>query len=249
MKRIITLLALLSVVASHAADTRLFEMRTYYANPGKLDELNTRFKDHTVDLFKRHGMVNIGYWVPADNPDNKLIYVLAYKDMEARDKAWKAFFADPDWKAAYTASIDGGKLVKKVDKVFMQATDYSTKIAKGMTGGPERTFQLRIYNTLPGRLKNLQARFRDHTVGLFEKHGISNIAYWTPIKGQETHGSQLIYIIAGKSEAGIKGSFKKFGQDPDWKKARTASVSDGQIIKPKGIDATFMSPTDYSPLW
>src|SRR5262249_24034490 len=78
-------------------DTRLFEMRTYYAAPGTLDVLPARFWDPTLKLFEKHGMTNIGYWVPADNPDNKLIYVLAFPDRDARDKAFKSFGADPDW--------------------------------------------------------------------------------------------------------------------------------------------------------
>src|SRR5258708_10891338 len=72
-------------------DTRLFEMRIYYAAPGKLDALHARFRDHTLKLFEKHGMTNIGYWVPVDNTDNKLIYILAFPDREAREKAFKAF--------------------------------------------------------------------------------------------------------------------------------------------------------------
>src|SRR5712691_3208432 len=99
MKR--TMLALLVVAGlaapASAQDGRVFEMRTYYAAPGKLDALNARFRDHTVKLFEKHGITNIGYWVPIDNPDSKLIYILAYPSRDARDKSWKEFLADPDW--------------------------------------------------------------------------------------------------------------------------------------------------------
>src|SRR6516165_38273 len=101
--------AAISVLAAPKAraaekDTRLFEMRIYYAAPGKLDALHARFRDHTLKLFEKHGMTNIGYWVPIDNPDNKLIYVLAFPDREAREKAFKSFGADPDWQKAYKDS-------------------------------------------------------------------------------------------------------------------------------------------------
>src|SRR5205823_3382481 len=77
-------------------DTRYFEMRTYHAAPGKIDALNTRFKDHTNKLFKKHGMDIIGFWIDIKRPD-VLIYILAYPSKEARDKSWEAFQADPDW--------------------------------------------------------------------------------------------------------------------------------------------------------
>ena len=104
---------------------RVFEMRTYYANEGKLEELKARFRDHTVDLFKKHGMINIGYWVPAENKDNKLIYILAYSSKEAREKSWKGFLNDPDWKEAFKASIKNGRLVKKIENDFLKGTDFS----------------------------------------------------------------------------------------------------------------------------
>ena len=104
---------------------RVFEIRTYYANEGKLDALLARFRDHTVTLFKKHGMTNVGYWVPADNKENKLVYMLAFPSREARDKAFKAFSADPDWQKAYKESTKDGRLVKKIVNDFLAGTDFS----------------------------------------------------------------------------------------------------------------------------
>ena len=112
-------------IARAEEKNRVFEIRTYYANEGKLDALLARFRDHTVALFKKHGMTNIGYWVPTDNKENKLVYMLAYPNREARGKAWKAFIADPDWRKAYKESTQGGKLVKKVVNDFLAGTDFS----------------------------------------------------------------------------------------------------------------------------
>jgi hypothetical protein len=116
--------------ASFAPDSRVFELRTYHANAGKLGALNKRFRDHTVGLFKRHGMDVIAFWMPvtepADaSPGGTLVYVLAYPSMEAREAAWKAFSADPEWVSVKDASERDGKLVAKVDSLFMKATDYS----------------------------------------------------------------------------------------------------------------------------
>src|SRR2546421_792764 len=96
---------------SAAADKpqmRLFELRTYTANEGKLDALNARFRDHTVKLFEKHGMTNVGYWTPIDNKDNKLIYILAYPNREARDRSWAAFGADADWRKAFQEAQANG---------------------------------------------------------------------------------------------------------------------------------------------
>jgi hypothetical protein len=108
-------------------DTRVFELRTYHAAPGKLGALNDRFRNHTNKLFAKHGMTIIGFWTPADpqTADNTLIYLLAFPSKEAADKSWEAFRADPEWKAAREASEKDGKLVEKVESVFLNPTDYS----------------------------------------------------------------------------------------------------------------------------
>jgi hypothetical protein len=108
-------------------DTRVFEMRTYYAAPGKMTDLHARFRDHTCALFKKHGMTIIGFWSPTDakQAEEKLVYILAFPSKEAADKSWKAFREDPDWNSAREASEKNGKLVAKVDSVYLNPTDYS----------------------------------------------------------------------------------------------------------------------------
>src|SRR5271167_1566683 len=107
------------------ANGRVFELRTYTAAPGKMEALNARFRDHTCKLFEKHGMTNIGYWTPVENPERKLYYILAYPDRAAREESWKEFMADPVWKAAFAESETGGKLVDKVESAYLQATDFS----------------------------------------------------------------------------------------------------------------------------
>jgi NIPSNAP len=140
MKLIAVLVASVAVLAasvwaqsggnSVAKDSRVFEMRTYYAAPGKLEDLQARFRNHTTKLFEKHGMTNIGYWVPVDGKTgepngNTLVYILAFPSLEARQKAWDGFRTDPAWTAARDESERNGKLVEKVDSVFLKATDYS----------------------------------------------------------------------------------------------------------------------------
>ena len=115
---------------SVAKDSRVFEMRTYHAAPGKLEDLQARFRNHTMKLFEKHGMTNIGYWVPVDEKTgqpsgNTLVYILAFPSLEARQKSWDAFRADPAWTAVRTESEKNGRLLEKIESVFLKATDYS----------------------------------------------------------------------------------------------------------------------------
>ena len=134
-----------------------FELRTYYTNEGQLDALHARFRDHTVTLFEKHGMTNFIYWEPVENEEQILVYLLGYPDMAARDASWKAFRNDPVWKKAYADSTEGGKLVRKVDSVFLELTDYSP-VATFPATSAAPTYELRRYTTSEGKLDGLDAR-------------------------------------------------------------------------------------------
>jgi hypothetical protein len=241
--------ALLSLsTAAAAKDDRVYELRVYYANQGKLDDLQARFRNHTCKLFEKHGMTNIGYWVPIENPDNQLIYIVAHPSREAADKAWAAFRADPAWDKAKKDSEVNGPLVSKADVLFLSATDYSAAIKPTKTG--DRVFELRTYTASPNNLEHLNARFRDHTCKLFEKHGMTNLGYWVPMKDQKGANDTLIYILAHKSPEAAKASFAAFGKDPAWNAARKASEekAGGSLTTPGGVKSQFLKATDYSPL-
>jgi hypothetical protein len=229
-------------------DTRIYEMRTYYAAPGKLEALNARFRDHTCKLFEKHGITNVGYWEPVDNPENKLVYVIAYPSREAHQERWKAFQDDPEWKKAKADSEAGGKLVEKVETVFLTATDYSPPIKPAKDG--DRAFELRVYTASEGNLGRLNERFRDHTCKLFEKHGMTNVGYWTPMKDQKGADDTLIYILAHKSVDSGKANFDAFRKDPNWLAARKASEdkAGGPLTVKDGVKSTYMKATDYSPI-
>jgi cation transport regulator ChaC len=119
-----TIAACLALMLS-AASTHVYELRTYHANPGKLADLEARFRDHTIAIFNKHHMKSVAYWVPTDNKDNVLIYVLEHESQEEAMKNWKEFQADPEWQAVAKASEVNGKLVDHVDRVFMSPTDFS----------------------------------------------------------------------------------------------------------------------------
>ena len=121
------LILLLALCAGFAfPQTRVYELRTYTCYEGKLDALKARFRDHTIAIFNRHGMESIGYWVPQDErKNNTLIYILAHPSREAAEQHWKEFNADPEWVKARTESEADGKIVQKVDRVFMDPADFS----------------------------------------------------------------------------------------------------------------------------
>ncbi len=109
------------------AQNHVYELRTYTCFEGKLEALKARFRDHTIAIFNRHGMESIGYWVPEDPEKSKttLIYILAHPSRAAAEKSWKAFRDDPEWKKVAAESEASGKIVQKVESVFMDPTDFS----------------------------------------------------------------------------------------------------------------------------
>jgi hypothetical protein len=239
---------LASVITLPAAqkETRFFEMRIYYAAPGKLDDLLARFRNHTMSIFEKHGIANVGYWLPETNSENKLIYLLAYPSREAGKKSWNEFFADPEWQTVAKESEKNGKLVTKVESVFLEPTDFSPIVAPGASG-PERLYELRTYHAAPGKLDDLLARFRDHTVALFARHGMTQFGYWVPTEKKDGAGETLIYILVHRDRQAWAESFKSFRADPEWVKVKADSEKDGSLTVEGGVKSLLMKPTDFSP--
>lgn len=224
------------------SNSTYFEIRKYYANEGKLPDLIKRFEDHTMRLFEKSGMENIIYFVPIENDDNSMTYILGYPDEKSRDRMWEKFGSDPEWQKAKKESEVNGGLVKSVDQTFM-------KLAKGLNNTqvhkPSGVFQLRTYTCFDGKLDNLITRFKDHTQDLFEKQGLRNYPYWVTV---EKDGSQpkLVYLLADKDQASFERNFQNFLKDPAWVKARDASEADGKIVEK--VDAVFLKTLPYSPM-
>jgi len=134
---------------------------------------------------------------------------------------------------ACTAGLVAGALV----------TNYNGSIADD-SAADAGVYELRVYTTNEGRLEALEKRFKDHTLKLFEKHGMKNVMYWKPTDAAKSKNT-LIYVLWHKSEAAAKESFKNFGSDPDWVKARDESEKDGKIVSK--VESTFMKATEWSP--
>ena len=110
-----------------AAANPVFELRTYTTPDGKLPNLMARFRDHTMRIFEKHGMTNVGYWVPQDSPgsDDTLIYILSHESREAAEQSWSDFGDDPEWDRVAEESQVNGRILTSVERVFMDSTDFS----------------------------------------------------------------------------------------------------------------------------
>ena len=117
-------------VSGQTGESVVFELRVYHANEGKLDDLLARFRNHTLTIFKRHGLESVAYWTPTDDPlkGKTLVYMLKHPSREAATANWAAFHDDPEWKSVSAASEVNGKLVDKVESTFLELTDFSPKL-------------------------------------------------------------------------------------------------------------------------
>ncbi len=238
-----------------APEIGLYELRIYTTNPGKMDALDARFRDHTIRLFRRHGMTPVGFFhvvqTPGQPRDNRLFYLMGYPSRASRDTQWMAFANDPEWKKVYADSEAGGGLLSKApENIFLTTADYSPKLdMRGTETGMPRLFELRTYTTNPGKLEDLHTRFRDHTLRIFAKHGMTNMLYWRPTGGQPSMVNKMVYLLAFPDIEARTRSFQQFSADPEWQKVSADSQRNGQLLaSPNGVVAVQLTPTDYSPL-
>ncbi|MCA8992358.1 MAG: NIPSNAP family protein [Planctomycetaceae bacterium] len=227
-------------------DNGVYELRIYTCEEGKLPALHERFRNHTMRIFEKHGMKNIGYWTPTDGPlsENTLVYMIRHESREAAAESWKAFGADPEWQAVAKESRekDGKILAKRPEVTYLTLTEFSPEVSELDAGS---VFELRTYTTNPEKLDDLHTRFHDHTLALFKRHGMTNLWYFTP-QDEERQQNTLVYFLSHKSREAAGESWKGFQADPEWQAARNASEADGPILA-KAPDRMYLKLTDYSP--
>lgn len=117
--------------------------------------------------------------------------------------------------------------------------------ADSSSAASEQVFEIRTYTAAAGRLADLNARFRNHTMKLFERHGMKNIAYWVPQDGPRSSDT-LVYVLAHRSRQAADKSWESFRQDPEWQKVKAASEANGPLVTK--VESVFLAPTDYSPM-
>jgi hypothetical protein len=237
---------------SQSSTFGLYELRVYHAAEGRLADLNARVRDHEAPLFRKHGMTPLAFFTPVVRPgqpaDHRLYYILGYKDRAARDEAWRAFSADPAWTKAYKDSQANGSLTTPdgIANIFLSPAEYfpamETRPARA-----KRTFELRTYTANPGKLENIHNRFKNDTIRIFKKHGMTNIMYWRPGAGQPDYAGKMVYLMAYPGLAARDQAWRDFAADPEWQAVAAASQPDGPLLK-GAPDSILLEPTPYSPL-
>ena len=215
----------------------LYEMRIYTAVPGRLPALNDRFAKHTTGFFKKHGIGMLGFWTDEIGTSNQLTYILVFDSMADREKKWTAFQADPGWHQVRAETEAAGTIVDHVVNTFMRPTPYSPQ--------PQvrsNIQELRIYDAMPGKPPALHDRFANHTMQLFAKHGIENVAYWTDDVGTS---NRLVYMLGHADLGAREKSFAAFQADPAWQQARAESERNGPLVRVSRHSILRLTP--YSP--
>ena len=215
----------------------IHELRLYETVPGKLPALNDRFAKHTVRLFKKHGVRMLGFWTDEIGSTNLLSYIVSFETSADREDTWKSFRADPEWIAVRAETEKDGPLLARVRNTIMKLTPYSPEPVIN-----SNVQELRVYQSMPGKLDALNDRFANHTIPLFEKHGIENIGYWTDDVGTS---EQLIYMLGYPSLGDREKSWASFQADPEWQKVRAETEKDG-VLTAKAVN-TIIRLTPYSP--
>jgi len=215
----------------------IYEWRTYEAMPGKLPALHTHL-EVASNLFKKHGLGVLGFWTEEIGTAFQVTYMWIYEDMEDRQKKVTAFAADAAWKQQVATETEKeGPIVARIYNTMLQRTSYSPN--------PQlktNVQEWRIYDAMPGRLPDLHNRFANHTLGLFEKHGITSIGYWTEVFGVS---NRLVYMLGYPSLGEREKSWAGFLKDSDWQKARAASEQNGPLVA--RVSSCILRPTAYSP--
>ena len=215
----------------------LYELRRYITVPGKLPAINDRFAKHTIGFFKKYDIDILGFWTDEIGMSNQLTYILTFDSMADREKKWTSFQADPGWHQVRAETEAAGTIVDHVLNTFMRLTPYSPKPQLG-----SNIQELRIYDAMPGKLPALHDRFANHTVGLFTKHGVDNIAYWTDDVGTS---NRLVYMLGYPDLGARERSWMAFQADPAWQQARAESERNGPLVRVSRHSILRLTP--YSP--
>ncbi|MFO0937451.1 MAG: NIPSNAP family protein [Gemmataceae bacterium] len=254
-------------------DARTYELRVYTPNAGKQADVNALISKSGTKYMAKHHIELVGAWVPMDKADERVFTLVAHKDKASGAKNWEAFQADEGWKADLAEASKNGRAVASIARFFLEGTDYSPAVAPANVG--DRIFELRTYISTPNNLVHLNARFREHTVKLFEKHGMTNIAYFNLLDGEKTTVGELlkgcsakgkddcgvaadtvakpiglVYFLSHKSTDAAKASFGKFVADAEWKSALAESEKKGggSLTAKNAVKSLYLTATDYSPI-
>jgi len=268
------MLASATVMAQTPPTGKIYELRSYVAAPGRQADVLKLISDSGLAMMTKHNLTLVGAWTNVDAADERVFTLLSHKDKAAAEASNAALQNDPEWKEALQKSmVDGKRPVASFERIFLTTNEYSPSLEVKAAG--DRVFELRTYIATKGNLPALNARFKNHTLGLFTKHGMTNILYCSVLEGEKltsaklleavspvgkgtadveaglpAAGNSLVYFITHASPEAAKASFGRFGADDEWQKARKASEAGagGSLTVKDGVKSLFLKPTSFSPL-
>ena len=214
----------------------LYELRMDEAMPGQKALLNKRYAEHTIGLFKKHGIDVLVIWNEEMGTTTHVTLILVFGSMADREAKWNAFQADPEWQKAREESEKDGFILARSHNRLLSLTSYSV-VPKIDTAVQE----MRIYEAVPGKLPALNERFANITDPLLNKYGIKAHAYWTEEVGTS---DQLVYIRGYDSLDDRDKKVHAFHSDPEWLKVLESERQDPLVRRGRN---TILLPTDYSP--
>jgi len=231
---------------TEAAENRYHELRLYTVTANKLDGVLERFRDTVEPVRRRHGITTIGYWTaPGTTNGGTFAYLMAAASKEELQKQEKAFGADAQFKEGYAAS--NAKHGKTVDKIaaLPLGVDVMTKFDFTTSQTP-RAFDLRIYSVLPGKLDAFRARWGNHAIPIYERHGLHSVGWWVAGKKDADGNDQFVCLLAGESISAIQESIGAFHKDAEWIRVEQETEGNGKLRS--GVIAHKLLPTDFSAL-
>jgi len=263
-----------AALAQSPAISKLYELRTYVPESGRQSDVIKLISDGGMPLMKKHNISLVGAWTNVDPKDERVFTLISHKDKATSEASQTALQNDPAWKEIVQKTvIDGKKAVNSFTRIFLTVNDYSPALDVKQVGN--RVFELRTYVATKGNLPALNARFKNYTLGLFSKHGMTNILYCSVLDGEpltcaklleavspigkgmaevdaslSAAGNSLVYFIAHASPEAAKTNFGKFVADEEWTKAYKASeaAAGGSLTVKSGVKSLFLQPTEFSPL-
>ena len=222
-----------------------FEIRIYDVTTNKMDGVLERFRETVDPIRRRHGICAVGYWTAITPTGEKYVYLM--KAASAADLATreKAFGADPDFQAGFAASNrKHGKTLDHITTIPL-ITDPAAQFNFTPTD-PFRTFELRQYSVPAAKLAAFRARWRDHAIPIYARHGLQSIGWWQAAKPDPTGRETFICLLAGTSPAAIQKAIADFHADPEWRAITEQTEQDGPLRD--GVVTLTLRPTEFSAL-
>lgn len=226
-----------AAAASPSGAGRVYELRTYFASPGKLDDLHARFKNHTLRLHERYDIENVGYWVPTDNPKRTIVSLVSYPSMAARERSWSRLMADREWIQVRRDSEANGRILDTVREEILTADEAVT--VKALALKEANGFEIRRFTEESGKADDVKAAVHDE---LSREYGAeqTRVHFFTPTgEGNRTSATLIAIVVRPAPE--VKDDVKPVS-------LRTGNSGGLAAAKIPGAVVTNLKPTEYSPV-